>query len=255
MVANNSVDAASALFVCSESLAERLGLARSQRVYPHTVVVAHETWRVLERRDLHRCPALEAAAALAFDRSEIDLAAVTEFDLYACFPSIVQIAAEVFNLDVEPPVEDPPTVTGGLALAGAAIANAVGHSLAALVPKLRSGGVGLIHGNGGAATVHSVGLYSAEAPAAGCQLADAQPQAQLAPRTVLDPQWSGPVEIEAATFTINRDATTEVVAVVVNEDGHRAFARSSDPALVTRVETTGLAGAVGRRSPDGRLTI
>jgi acetyl-CoA C-acetyltransferase len=148
MVANNTVDMASAMVLCSVAAAAELGVVPDRLVFPHAVTKAHETWLVVNRDELHGSPALATAGQAALHLAGIGADDVEHIDLYACFPSIVRMSARALGFDIERPL----TVTGGLGFAGAPVGNATGQSIAAMIPLLRAGGWGVVHGNGGNAT-------------------------------------------------------------------------------------------------------
>ena len=160
MVANNTVDMASALLLCSTDAAATAGVPADRLVYPHVIASAHETWQVINRHRLDHLPALERAGHVAFDAAGIEPLDVDHVDLYACFPSIVQLSCAALGFSTDRPL----TMTGGLGFAGAPVANAAGQSLAAIVPAVRRGGWGFVHANGGFATKHSCGIYANHPP-------------------------------------------------------------------------------------------
>jgi acetyl-CoA C-acetyltransferase len=89
---------------------------------------------------------------------------VEGLDLYACFPSSVEVARDSF--DIAPDDPRPLTLTGGLPYHGGPGSNYVTHSIANTFQWLRDGRGehALVHGNGYYLTKHSVGLYSRRAP-------------------------------------------------------------------------------------------
>lgn len=250
MVANNTVNMASALLIASPTAARAAGVADARMVHPLVVTSSHETWEMLRRDDLASSPALTVAGRTALDHVGLDTSDVDHVDLYACFPSIVQMSSAALGLSEERQL----TQTGGLGFAGAALSNAVGHSIAAMVERVRSGGVGLVHGNGGSATKQSFAIYSSE-PSVGFSWIDCQDRIDLAGRDVLDDRFDGTVSVDAATVRYDRDGPSDVLAAVRAEDGRRAWATSVDAELIARVESAGLAGADARRHADGTLTL
>ena len=250
MVANNTVDMASALIVCSLDTALEAGVSRDRLVFPHVATRAHETWQVVHRARLDRTPALAAAGREALRLAGWSVEEIEHIDLYSCFPAIVQMSTAALGIDSGRPL----TLTGGLGFAGGAIANAVGHSLAAMVPAVREGGRALIHANGGNATKHALGLYAGSPPDE-FRSVDCQDLVEDAPRPALPTGWSGPVEVEAATVVHDREGPSHVLAAVVDGEGRRAFATTADEGAVAAVEATGLAGTAARLAPDGRLEI
>ncbi len=250
MVANNTVDMASALILCSVETADRYGISRSQLVYPHVITTAHETWRLANRESLHAATALTTAGRVAMDRAGIRWEDITYIDLYACFPSIVQMSVAALGV--------PPgrvlTVTGGLGFGGGAVGNATGHALATMIPLLRGGGRGLVHGNGGNATKHSFGIYGSDPPDR-FETINCQDQVPAGGRAELASDWSGPVTVEAATVVFGRAGPDHVLAAVLSSDGSRGWATSSDPAAIETGLKLGLAGAGASRLADGLLSL
>jgi acetyl-CoA C-acetyltransferase len=221
MVANNGVDMGSAVLVCSVDAALAAGVARDRMVFPRVSTASHETWRVAERRDLHRVPALETAGRVALATAGLAIDDIEHIDLYACFPSIVQMSAAALGLDLQRPL----TVTGGLGFAGSPIANSSGHAIAAMVPRLREGGHGLIHANGGMATKHAFGIYSSQPPADGFRFIDCNDQVdhQARPTGSADELAEGTEE--ASTVVYDREGPAHTMTSLLTADGHRHFVR------------------------------
>ncbi len=249
-VANNTVDMASAIILCSTAAARAAGVSPDRLVFPHVVAYGHETWHVVNRDVLHHSSALAAAGAAAFSHAHVGPADIEHVDLYACFPSIVRMSAAALGLDRSRQL----TVTGGLGFAGAPLANAVGQSLAAIVPLVRGGGFGLVHGNGGLATKQTIGIYSNQPPGAFARI-DVQRSADLQTRTAIDPSWSGAVQVEAATVIFDRDGPKHALAAVLTDSGERGWATSQDTVVMDLAMEAGLAGMSARRLSDGRLAI
>jgi acetyl-CoA C-acetyltransferase len=248
MVANNTVNLASALLIASHEAARAAGVSDDRRVHPLVVTSSHETWEVLRRADLDRSPALAAAGEAALEHAGLTVDGIEHVDLYACFPAIVQMSSAALGLSEERQL----TVTGGLGFAGAAISNSVGQSIAAMVPLVREGGLGLVHGNGGSATKQSFAIYSPE-PSAPFARIDCQDRVDLGERDVLPLDHAGDVRVDAATVRFDREGPTDVFAVVRAADGRTAWATSTDPELIERVMTEGFAGSTVRRAADGTI--
>lgn len=251
MVANNTVDMASAVLICSVEAARAAGVPTDRLVFPHVITHSHETWRVVERRELHQSPALAVAAGTALRRAGVEAGDIEHVDLYACFPAIVQMSSEAAGLGTSRPL----TLTGGLGFAGAPIANAVGQSLAAMVPAAREGGWALIHGNGGWATKQSFGLYRNAPPDLGFADVDVQDDVDLAPRDVIPDGWSGTCTVEAATVPYDRDGPSRVLAAVLDGGGARGWATSTRADVIAAATTAGLAGTTATRSSTGELLL
>ncbi|MBS1837511.1 MAG: hypothetical protein JST64_07420, partial [Actinobacteria bacterium] len=250
MVANNTVNMASALVVSSAEVARAAGVAEDRMVHPLVVTSSHETWEVLRRDEIASSPALTTAGRSALEYVGLDIAEIDHVDLYACFPSIVQMSSAAIGLAEDGQL----TQTGGLGFAGAALSNAVGHSIAATVERVRGGGVGLVHGNGGSATKQSFAIYAPE-PRSSFARIDCQDRVELGERDVLPVDFAGEVTVDAATVRYDREGPSDVLAAVRAVDGRRAWATSEDRDLITLVETDGIAGGTARRSTDGILEL
>ncbi|MBV9872826.1 MAG: hypothetical protein JO214_19600, partial [Frankiaceae bacterium] len=198
-VANNTVDMSSAVIITSVATAEAAGIAEDRFVYPHVSTSSHETWQVVHRNLLHETPALAAAGGAAMEYAGVTPETVDHVDLYACFPAIVRMSAAALGFDLTREL----TVTGGLGFAGAPVSNSSGQAIAAMVPLLRNGGWGFVHANGGNATKHGFGVYSAEPPNKPFARIEAQPS-DLRSRPGVGPDWDGGGDVEAATVVFDR---------------------------------------------------
>ena len=163
MNSNNSVEQGAVLLLCSVEAAERLGVPRDRWVFPHAGTDAHDTAAVSTRGDLHSSPAIRAAGRQALALAGIGIDDIAHVDLYSCFPSAVQVAANELGLAIDDAAR-PLTVTGGLSFAGGPWNNYVTHSIATMVDRLRAnpGDYGMCTANGGFITKHAIGIYSSE---------------------------------------------------------------------------------------------
>ncbi|MGE3328974.1 MAG: hypothetical protein AB7N61_26565, partial [Acidimicrobiia bacterium] len=249
MVANNTVDMASALLLCSTELAAQFGVDRDALVFPNVVTKSHETWQVASRQHLDRLPAVKAAGDRAMTLAGISIEDLTHIDLYACFPSIVQMTARELGIDITRQL----TITGGLGFAAAAIGNAVGHSMAAMVPLVRNGGIGFIHGNGGLANTHTFGIYSASPPEQ-FTFENAQHLVSTERCEALPDDYAGRVDIDAATVVYDREGPTHAI-VGVGIDHRRRWIVSTETELMDAVCDEGIAGAQGHLTSEGKLVL
>jgi acetyl-CoA C-acetyltransferase len=240
LVANNTVDMASAVLLCSVDTAKAAGINRDRLVFPHVSTTSHETWQVINRHLLHEAPALKTAGHAALRSAGLTVEQLDHVDLYACFPAIVRMSADAMGIDTARAL----TVTGGLGFAGAPVANSSGQAVAAMVPLLREGGWGFIHANGGNATKHAFGVYSAQPPKQFARI-DAQDQAELHARPAVGPDWAGEGVVEAATVVFDRDGPSHVIAAIRSCEGLRGFVRSSDSDLINAAMTAGLGDVEG----------
>lgn len=229
MCANNTVDHAGAVLLCSEAKADELGIPREQRVYPHLCVTARDSTTLLTRQDLHVAPGLAAAAAAVLDAVG-GAATIDHLDLYSCFPSMVTLTSQALGIDTNRPL----TVTGGLAFAGAPLNFAAGEALIAMTARLRDdpGAIGLVQGNGGHATKHALGVYSTRPPDAPHHIDEIGPVGDR--REAAEPERRGLAVLDGVTVEFDRSGPTRAVALVRFDDGARTWANSEESELMAR---------------------
>ena len=258
MNSNNMVEQSAALLMCSAEAAERLGVPRDRWVFPHSGTDAHDTSAVSTRGDLHSSPGIRAAGRQALELAGIGIDDVAHVDLYSCFPSAVQIAAQELGLAIDDPSR-PLTVTGGLSFAGGPWNNYVTHAIATMCGRLRAnpGDYGMCTANGGFVTKHAIGIYSTEPPANGFRWADAQAEADAAtsPRDVVA-EYDGTVSVETWTVMHSRQGDPENgLAAVLLPDGRRAWGTTQDQEVLKQMTVEEFAGRTAHLAPDGTLTF
>jgi acetyl-CoA C-acetyltransferase len=165
MNSNNMVDQGAALVLTSVDKATYLQIPSDRWVFPYAGTDSHDTYAIGEREEFYRSPAIRIAGQRALQLAGLGVDDVDLIDVYSCFPSAVQVAANELGLPVGDPSR-PLTVTGGLTFAGGPWNNYVTHSIATMAERLvaNPGQRGLITANGGYLTKHSFGLYGTEPP-------------------------------------------------------------------------------------------
>jgi acetyl-CoA C-acetyltransferase len=262
MNANNAVEQAAAVIVCSAERASALGVPRDRWVFPVAATQSHDTAVISQRDDLRSAPALGLAARELFSLAGVGIDDVAHIDLYSCFPSAVQVAAAEIGLPIDRAGRPgrPLTVTGGLSFAGGPWNNYVSHALATMVGVLRANpdSLGLVTALGGYITKHALGLYATEPPAAGFRWADVQDQVdEQVPRREFAEAGEGAAVIESWVVEHDRDGgARRALAACLLDDGRRAWASSDDPDTVAELrsgtEQTGRAVKIGR---EGTLLL
>mmetsp|Transcript_19655 Transcript_19655/g.45955 ORF Transcript_19655/g.45955 Transcript_19655/m.45955 type:complete len:554 (+) Transcript_19655:121-1782(+) len=170
MNASATVDHSASWLMCSVETAERLGIPEDRWVYVHGGAYANQgdpkmrpTWYVSHWADHSRIPAMEAALLGALKSAGLTADHIQHFDFYACFPSVVQMAADVLGLQHDDSRGF--TVTGGLPYYGQC---GTVSSIVAMLQFLRRpenrGHFGLVSGNGGLGQKHSAGVYGTAPP-------------------------------------------------------------------------------------------
>lgn len=230
LVSNDRVDQAAAVVLCSVERAEALGVPRDRWVFPHAGTDTAEP-TVSLRWDLHRSPAMRVGGSRCLELAGIGVDDLAHLDVYSCFPSAVQIAADEIGFGLDRQL----TVTGGLTFAGGPWNDYVTHSIATMVGVLRddAGSLGLVTANGGLISKHAFGVYSTEPPAEGFRHDSPQALVDTAPHRDVVGDHAGPATIEAYTVVHNRDNEAErALVALLTDDGHRTWATSDDADLM-----------------------
>ena len=254
MNANNAVEQAAAVVVCSVERARALGVPTDRWVFPWSGTDAHEHWFMSNRASLGAAPAIGLAGRAALDLAGVGVDDLGPVDVYSCFPSAVQVAAAEIGLSLDRPL----TVTGGLSFAGGPWNNYVSHSIATMAERLREqpDDVGLITANGGFLTKHAFGVYSATPPRQAFRHADLQDEVDALPSRELATEVDGLVTIETSTVMHDRDSQPErAIVAALLDDGRRAWGESHDPDLMHELCTVETAGRDAHLAPDGTVTL
>jgi acetyl-CoA C-acetyltransferase len=251
MNSNNAVDMAAALILCSQSKAEALGIDPSRFVFPHAATDAHDHYLASHRVDLHSSPAIRIAGKRAMELAETCVDEIDHVDVYSCFPSAVQVAADELGLDLSRQL----TVTGGLTFGGGPINNYVMHSVATMAEVLRGdpGSKGLVTANGGYLTKHAFGIYSTEPPSGEFRHEDVQKEVDALPSRDVAESYSGPATIESYTVMYDGDGPAIGHAALLLEDGRRTWANTADRTLAEAMTRSEFCGRPARVVGEGEL--
>jgi acetyl-CoA C-acetyltransferase len=253
MVANLPVDLGAAYIMTSYERARSVGISTDRMIFPVNGADANDHWFVSERPRLDDSPAMRALWEALVEMGT-DVERLGPIDLYSCFPTVVQTAADVLGLDPLDPGR-PLTLTGGLTFAGGPGNNYVTHSIAALVDSLRHDGSrdGLITGLGWFSTKHSWGTYSAHPPREGFRHLNVQAVVDAQEKTPHE-QIDGDAIVESYTVTHSNDGRAAKLLVVARHGPTRVWGSSDDEELMTEAERVEL---IGRRvrMRGGRVSL
>jgi len=231
-------------------------IAPERWVFVEATAGAHDHWLCGEREALHRSPAIAACGQAVLGHAQAGIDDVALLDLYSCFPSAVQVAANELGIDLHDPARAP-TVTGGLAFAGGPANNYVMHSLATLVERLRAQpeARGLATAVGWYLTKHGAALLAGRPGERAFAHHDVQAAVDAQPRRAIVPateEAQGSVEAHTAIFDRDGRPTMGIVALRL-PDGRRAFGRSHDHGTIATLQGT---EPLGRRArTDGAATF
>jgi acetyl-CoA C-acetyltransferase len=257
MNSNNMVDQGAALILTSAAKATHLQIPTEKWVFPYAGTDAHDTHLIGERAEFDRSPAIRIAGRRALELAGKGIDDVHLVDLYSCFPSAVQVAANELGLPLDDP-QRPLTVTGGLTFAGGPWNNYVSHSIATMAERLVSapGTVGLITANGGYLTKHSFGIYGTQPPAGDFRWEDVQPIVDAEPTRVAEEEWAGVGTVETWTTPFTRDGAPEKTFLAVRTpENTRALAVITDADEAATSTRDDIAGVKVRVHPDGTARL
>lgn len=253
MVSQWNVDQAAALILTTVATARELGIPEGLWVYPVAIATSDDVVPMTERQQLHRWPAFSLAARAALDAAEMDLARVSAFDLYSCFPVAVEVQAAELGI----PLDRELTVTGGMTFAGGPFNNYSLQSAVAMVDTLRAAparAIGMTTAVSGFLTKPGVALWGSAPSASGFVGIDVSAAASAATgRLRVDADYVGAATVVGATVTDSAGGH-EVLAVVETEGGVRGVAASNERVLVERAVTEGLNETVVEVDEPGRFT-
>ena len=253
MNSNSAVDQAAALILCSTATAQQLGVPRSKWIYPWAGTEAHDTYAVSNRDNLHSSPAIRIAGARCLELAELTVDDIDHADLYSCFPSAVQVAAQELGLGEARPL----TVTGGLTFGGGPLNNYVMHALARMAEVLRErpGEIGLVTSNGGFITKHAFGVYSSAPPGQHFRHDEPQAVVDATPTREVAPGYTGSVAIESYTVMYGADGPNVGLAACLTDDGRRTWGNSADPAVLEAMISEEFCGRSATLQESGALAF
>lgn len=250
------VDMAAAVVVTDAQSAREFGLAPEDVVYVSGWADAHDLWYLSERPLLDRSEAIAACGQTALGMGGLAIEDVSAFDLYACFPSSVEVARDSLGIEVADP--RPLTLTGGLPYHGGPGSNYVTHALCNSFEWLRSGhGESvMVHGNGYYLTKHALGLYTRRPPrSVPAPREDLQRRIDdEAEALAVDATAKGPGSVVAFTAPFDRDGEPAEGIVLADVDGRRTVARADRALTEQLLAGDGVGTAVNVVStPDANL--
>jgi len=214
MVSNLYVDQAAALVMTTDDIARKLGIDREFWVYPMGGVDLKNIFYLSQRPMLYDSPAIKEGSRLILDQAGLKLEQIDAFDLYSCFPCMVEIARQEIGI----PEDDPRdlTITGGLSFFGGPYTSYAMHPIVTavnLIQKKPSMKI-MILANGGYNTAESFGIYGNEPPAKSYEESEYNDiQRIIEANSMPEPikQANGNLTIEAYTIIYDRKGVPERV--------------------------------------------
>jgi acetyl-CoA C-acetyltransferase len=239
MNANMFVDQAAAIVICSNAQADEMGVALDRRVFPLGAADGGDPASFTERLEMHSSPAIRLGGAAALELAGLSIGEIDHFDLYSCFPSIVQISTAELGV----PEGRQLTQTGGLSFFGGPLNSYTLHAIASMVDTLRShpGDSGLVHGNGGHMSKQSICVYGTTPPAE-FRKADVQAEIDALPHRALDAEYVGAVTVESCTALFGKNGPVKGFATGLTDRGNRVLAVTDDEATMEAITVKELVG-------------
>ncbi len=246
------VDQSAAVIITSVAKARELGVPPQRWVFLHGCADAADLWHPLDRQNYHSSPAIRLTGERALEIAGIEVGDLAFIDLYSCFPSAVEIAAEELGLAIDDPRGL--TVTGGLPYFGGPGNNYSMHSVATMMERLRArpGTFGLATANGWFLTKQSTGIYSTTPPKTPFIREDPaviQRRIDALEHPAIIERPEGPATVETYTVVHAREGYRMGIVIGRDAENRRFVAVTpSDAASLRRFEE---AEQVGRRGVVG----
>ncbi|HQQ73678.1 MAG TPA: hypothetical protein PK031_00845 [Pseudomonadales bacterium] len=250
-----NVDQASALILCSEKLADQLGITQEKRLYPLVSSESNHMTCLSQREQLHRSPGAEMALQTALEYASLKKTDIDLLDLYSCFPAAVQVYADALGVD---DVHDL-TVTGGMASAGGPLNNYVLQATCRMMDLLRESQRqkksvvnGLISSVSGVISKQAYGLWSTHKPVKPFALIDVSDEVEVISQTlpVLD-HYHGTAIIAGYTVLYISDTPSRAIAIADTPAGERVVVYSEEKAVLEQMLIDEMCGS--RIAIDGLL--
>ncbi len=164
MCANPYVDQAAAVLMTSEDIARELNINKKNWVYLMGGSDLENIFNMLDRPSLDDSPAIKEASRLALKQAGLTLQKIDMFDLYSCFPFMIQVAINEIGISKDD--KRNLTVTGGLPYFGGPWSNYSMHAVVAAVKLIRENSKLkiMVLANGGFNSYESIGIYGTVPP-------------------------------------------------------------------------------------------
>ncbi len=246
------VNQSASVLLMSDAKARAMGIDESRWIYLHGHCDINDVWHVSERIDFHSSPALRSGLTSTFHMAGISADDIAHFDVYSCFPAVVEMTRDLLEMRANDPRLL--TVTGGLPYFGGAGNNYSMHAIASMMQRLRAapGDYGLVTANGWYLTKHALGVYSTTRPNQAFAPQDRKMPNRFASSVEhpqMDPRPSGPGTVDTFTVMFDRHSVpTSGLVIGTLESGARfvAHTRSDESTLtdMTQVSPIGRRGRV-----------
>ncbi len=236
MCANNFVDQAGTIIMTSEEVAESLNIDRKHWIHVMGGATFKNIGELYRRPRLDDSPAIREGTRLSLEQAGLKLSDIDKFDLYSCFPSIVQIFMGELGIEDDDPRDL--TLTGGLPFFGTPLSNYSLHAIINTVESIRADSSlkVMVIANGGYNSKQSVGIYGTKPPKIQWGVRDdSKIQERILEKTLTEPvkKANGKLIVDGYTVTYERTgAPKKGVLIGTLENGRRCIAFVIKPELI-----------------------
>ncbi|MFX0080730.1 MAG: hypothetical protein ACFE94_03160 [Candidatus Hodarchaeota archaeon] len=246
MCANNFVDQAGTILITSEEIAESLEIDKNKQIY----IMGGATFKNVD--DLYRRPRLDDSPAaregvrLSLEQAGLELSDIDKFDLYSCFPSVVEIFMKELGIEEDDPRDL--TLTGGLPFFGTPLSNYSLHAIVNTVESIRANPSlkVMVIANGGYNTKQSIGIYGKTPPMIQWGVRDdSEIQESILKKILPEPVEKANGKIIIDGYSIIYKRTGEFyrgVVIGTLDNGRRSIAFVIKPELLKTFETQEIVG-------------
>jgi acetyl-CoA C-acetyltransferase len=249
MCSNMYVDQSASLIMTSEKIAQTLNMDQKRWIYPMGGADLKIIVNITKRPKIYDSPAARKGSRLTLMQAGLKLENIDLFDIYSCFPSMVQILLNEIGLSIDDPRDF--TITGGLPYFGGPMSNYSMHAIATAVDLIRKDPSKkiMIITNGGYNTKQSFGVYGTQPPVIPWnERDDSEIQQSIFSKSLSEPieEAHSQIVIEAYTIYYNRNGIPiRVILLGHLENGSRTLALiESKPELLLKLEQQELVGKI-----------
>ena len=228
-----NVNQASAIIICNENIADKLGIPREQRVYPLASSENNHMISLIQRENIIDPVGLKLAAQYIKDTLTSHRKSIDYYDLYSCFPIAVQMFCDSLNINLSSST----SITGGMSFAGGPLNHYVLSSTTQLIEKMRKkkNKIGLITGISGVMTKQSFALWTNNY-IDNFSFEDVTSKAkQIDKPKTLSAESSGTGVIVGYTILVESN-NKKAVIYAESHDGKRVILNSRNPVVIKEME-------------------
>ena len=246
-----TVDQAAGLVLCSAAVADELGIARGQWVFPVASTESNFMSVIATRGDLGGSEGFRIAGRKAMQLAGVDFNDVRLRELYSCFPFAVRVQREEMGLH---DMGDD-SVTGGMTFGGGPLNNFVFQATAKIAQLLREnpGETGLVTTVSGLLTKQACALWSMHPPAGGWAFADVTDEVRaVTPLRELVSDFEGSATVAGYTVLYQGMEPWRAVAVFDLPGGRRTVCYSEEASIIADMMSRECCG-ISYRLSKGQL--